>query len=462
MSSTRIAASHRNRNMSTHRTLHLNTNVSGLGRHPASWRTAANPRAIVDLAHFTAIAQTAERGKLDAVFLSDMAALRGHAAGPWQSLEPTVLLTALAGVTHSIGLIATASTTFNDPYNLARRFASVDHLSGGRIAWNAVTTYDADAAENFSAATPLEKEARYARAGEFVEVVQKLWDSWEDDALVADRASGLYADPARVHAIEHDGPYFQVRGPLSVPRSPQGRPVLVQAGGSPAGVALAARHADAVFTAQTTFESAQAFYRDIKSLAVAHGRHPDHLLILPGLYPVIGGTLADAKRRKAELDALLDRGTELTKFARALGIQPEDLELDAPLPYALIDQVKRSDVSHGFIRSTVLLARSENLTVRELLDRNPGAHRMIVGTPDTIADDIERWFIHRAADGFNLNADIFPSGLADFVDHVVPLLQKKGIFRREYEGTTLREHYGLPRPPNRYATATPADLTTSA
>jgi FMN-dependent oxidoreductase (nitrilotriacetate monooxygenase family) len=443
--------------MSAPRTLHLNTNVTGTGRHPAGWRTLDNPKSIVDLGFFTAIAKTAERGKLDAVFLSDTLALSGHAHGPAQSLEPTVLLTALAGVTQHVGLIGTASTTFNDPFNLARRFASVDHLSAGRVAWNAVTTYDPKAAANFSIAESPDKQERYARAEEFVDVVLNLWDSWEDDALVADRASGRYADPARVHAIAHEGRHFQVRGPLNLPRSPQGRPVLVQAGGSEAGVALAARHADAVFTAQTTFEGAQDFYRDIKARAVAHGRRPDHLLVLPGLYPVIGGTLGEARRRKAEMDALLDRSAELSKFARALGVDAADLQLDATLPYDLIDKGDRADVSQGFIRSTVLLARSENLSVRDLLDRNPGAHRMIVGTPETIADDIERWFAGRAADGFNLNADVFPSGLADFVDHVVPLLQRKGIFRRDYGGTTLREHYGLPRPPSRYAdAATPA------
>ena len=433
------------------RTLHLNTNITGTGRHPAGWRTLDNAKSIIDLRFFTEIAQTAERGKLDAVFLSDSVALSGHAHGPAQSLEPTVLLTALAGVTRHVGLIGTASTTFNDPYNLARRFASVDHLSAGRVAWNAVTTYDPNAAANFSLPGALDKAARYARADEFVEVVLKLWDSWEDDALIADRASGRYADLARVHAIEHVGRHFQVRGPLNLPRSPQGRPVLVQAGGSEAGVALAARHADAVFTAQTTFEGAQDFYRDIKARAVAQGRHADHLLVLPGLYPVIGGTLAEARQRKAGMDALLDRRAELAKFARALGIDADDLHLDAPLPCALIEKGRRTDVSDGFIRATVLLARSENLTVRDLLDRNPGAHRMIVGTPETIADDIERWFSGHAADGFNLNADVFPSGLAAFVDHVVPLLQRKGIFRRAYEGTTLREHYGLARPASRYA-----------
>ncbi|WP_028228513.1 LLM class flavin-dependent oxidoreductase [Paraburkholderia ferrariae] len=437
--------------MTAPRRLHLNTNVTGTGRHPAGWRTLANPKSIVDLGFFTEIARIAERGKLDAVFLSDALALRGHAHGPAQSLEPTVLLTALAGVTQHVGLVGTASTTFNDPFNLARRFASVDHLSAGRVAWNAVTTYDPDAAANFSIGEPLDKDARYARAEEFVEVVVRLWDSWEDDALIADRATGRYADPARVHAIAHRGEHFQVEGPLNLPRSPQGRPVLVQAGGSEAGVALAARHADAVFTAQTTLDGAQAFYRDIKARAALHGRDPDHLLVLPGLYPVIGGTLAEARARKAEMDALLDRSSELNKFARALGLDAADLQLDGPLPYARIDAGTRTDVSRGFIRATVLLARSENLTVRDLLDRNPGAHRMVVGTPETVAEDIARWFDTRAADGFNLNADVFPSGLADFVDHVVPLLQRKGIFRRDYEGATLREHYGLPRPSSRYA-----------
>lgn len=444
--------------MSAARTLHLNTNITGTGRHPESWRTLDNPKSIVDLGFFTTIAQIAERGRLDAVFLSDTLALRGHAHGPAQSLEPTVLLTALAGATKHVGLIGTASTTFNDPFNLARRFSSVDHLSAGRVAWNAVTTYDPEAAANFSFSETPDKPARYARAAEFVDVVLKLWDSWEDEAFIADRESGRYTDPARVHAIAHDGPYFQVRGPLNLPRSPQGRPVLVQAGGSEAGVALAARHADAVFTAQTTFDGAQAFYRDIKARVAAHGRNPDHFLVLPGLYPVIGGTLQEAHRRKADMDALLDRSAELVRFARALGVAPHDLRLDATLPYDLIDSGDSSDVSSGFIRSTVLLARSENLTVRDLLDRNPGAHRMIVGTPQMIADDIERWFVGRAADGFNLNADVFPSGLADFVDHVVPLLQRKGIFRRDYDGTTLRDHYGLPRPPSRYASAAPTSV----
>jgi len=439
--------------MSHTRQLHLNTNITGVGRHPAGWRTLDNPRSIIDLNFFKEIASIAERGKLDAVFLSDLLALRNHAEGPSQALEPTVLLTALAGATTHVGLIGTASTTFNDPFNLARRFASVDHLSGGRVAFNAVTTYDAAAAANFSHDVPLTTDERYARAQEFVEVVTKLWDSWEDDAFVADRTTGRYADPSRVHAIEHRGTYFSVRGPLTVPRSPQGRPVLVQAGSSEGGRALAARFADAVFTAQTTLPTAQTFYAEMKERVRLHGRNPDHFLLLPGLYPVIGGTEREARERKAELDALLDTDREVARLAGALGLAPDDLHIDAPLPYELIGKVARSDLSRGFIDSTIALAKSENLTVRDLLDRNPGAHRIIVGTPEQIADDIARWFNERGADGFNLNADVFPSGLAAFVDHVVPLLQKKGIFRRDYEGTTLREHLGLPRPDSQYARA---------
>ncbi|MDR5809141.1 LLM class flavin-dependent oxidoreductase [Caballeronia sp. LZ019] len=437
--------------MTPPRQLHLNTNITALGRHPAGWRTLDNPRSIIDLNFFREIAAIAERGKLDAVFLSDLLALRNPAEGPSQALEPTVLLTALAGATTHVGLIGTASTTFNDPFNLARRFASVDHLSGGRVAFNAVTTYDASAAANFSHDVPLSTDERYARAQEFVEVVTKLWDSWEDDAFIADQETGRYADPSRVHAIDHRGTYFSVRGPLTVPRSPQGRPVLVQAGSSEGGRALAARFADAVFTAQTTLPTAQAFYAEMKERVRRHGRNPDHFLLLPGLYPVIGGTEAEARRRKAELDALLDTDREVGRLAGALGLAPDDLRIDAPLPYELIAKTARSDISRGFVDSTVALAKSENLTVRDLLDRNPGAHRIIVGTPEQIADDIAQWFHERGADGFNLNADVFPSGLAAFVDHIVPILQRKGIFRRDYESATLRGHFGLPRPDSQYA-----------
>lgn len=438
------------------RQLHLNTNATNVGRHPAGWRTLADPRAGIDVNFYREIAVLAERGKFDAVFLSDTLSLKGHAHGPSQALEPTVLLTALAGATRHIGLIGTASTTFNDPFNLARRFSSLDHISGGRAAWNVVTTYDASAAANFSLDTALSKAERYTRAGEFVDVVNQLWDSWEDDAFVADAATGRYADVSKVHAIAHRGRYFSVQGPLNLPRSPQGRPVLVQAGSSEEGRALAARTADAVFTAQTTLPSAQHFYADMKARTRATGRHPDHIHILPGLLPVIGGTVAEARRHKAELDALIHTDREVARLAGLLGLQSDDLQIDQPLPYALIAKVVRSDLSQGFVDATLHLAQSENYTVRDLLDRNPGAHRIIVGTPEQVADDIALWFEHRGADGFNLNADVFPSGLAAVVDHVVPLLQKRGIFRLDYEGPTLRDHFNLPRPASTFSNRFPA------
>ncbi|ALM86052.1 LLM class flavin-dependent oxidoreductase [Bordetella sp. N] len=437
--------------MTTKRQLHLNTNASNVGRHPAGWRTLPNPRSGIDVNFYREIAQLAEREKFDAIFLSDTLSLRNPAAGPSQSLEPTVLLAALAGATTHIGLIGTASTTFNDPFNLARRFASVDHISGGRVAWNVVTTYDAAAAANFGADASPDKAQRYARANEFVDVVNKLWDSWEDDALVADQATGRYADVDKIHTIDHRGSHFSVAGPLTVPRSPQGRPVLVQAGSSEDGRALAARTADAIFTAQTTLTSGQAFYADIKARARAAGRNPDHIHILPGLLPVLGGTEAEARAHKAELDALLDTSREIARLAGVLGLHAEDLHIDRPLPYDLIAKVARSTQSQGFVDATLHQAREGNLTVREILDRNPGAHRIVVGTPEQVADDIATWFAQRGADGFNLNADVFPSGLAAVVEHVVPLLQRRGIFRRDYEGSTLREHFDLPRPASRYA-----------
>ncbi|OZI71974.1 LLM class flavin-dependent oxidoreductase [Bordetella genomosp. 12] len=439
--------------MTEKRQLHLNTNVTALGRHPAGWRLLNQPNAIVDLRFYQQIAKLAERGKLDALFLSDTVALKGHAAGPSQALEPTVLLTALAAQTTHLGLIATVSTTYNDPFNLARRFSSVDHLSGGRVAMNVVTTYDAAAAANFSLSHVPDKAERYARAREFVEVLTKLWDSWEDGALLADAAAGRYADPGRVHAIHHRGTFFQVQGPLNLPRSPQGRPVLIQAGSSEGGRELAAATADAVFTAQTTVEGGQRFYADIKGRARAAGRDPEHIHILPGLFPVIGGTEAQARARKAEMDELIDWEAALAGFAQVLGLDADDLPLDQLLPYEKIAKVARGDQSQGFVDATLQLARADNLTVRELLDRNPGAHRIVIGTPEQIADTIETWFLHHAADGFNLNADVFPSGLEAVVDHVIPILQRRGLFRRDYEGTTLREHFGLPRPASQYAEA---------
>ena len=441
--------------MTSPRQLHLNTNITGVGRHPAAWRTLPSADAFVDIEFFRSIARVAERGTLDAVFLSDGVSMQGgYGQGPGQALEPTVLLTSLAAITEHVGLIATASTSFNDPYNLARRIASVDHVSGGRVAWNIVTTFDPGAAANFGLTDVPTHEERYARAAEFTQVVLDLWDSWEDDAVVGDRATGQFADLDRIHAIGHAGEHFAVAGALNLPRSPQGRPVLVQAGSSPAGRDLAARFAEIVFTVQTTFETGVEFYADIKGRARRLGRDPDQVLVLPGLYPVVGGTEAEAWDRKAELDSWLDQDLEIAKLARQLGLEPDQLSIDAPLPYDVLSAQTDFNGSVGFRDSIVALAVSEDLTVRGLLARNPGAHRIVVGAPEQVADDIQRWFENGAADGFNLNADAFPSGLEAVVDHVIPELRRRGLFRTEYTGTTLRDHLGLPRPASRYARAT--------
>jgi FMN-dependent oxidoreductase (nitrilotriacetate monooxygenase family) len=413
-----------------------------------------DPASFVQVEFFQQIARLAERGTFDAVFLSDAVALAGAAPEqPFQSLEPTVLLTALGAVTEHVGLIGTASTTFNDPFNLARRFASVDHVSHGRVALNVVTTYSPPAAANFGLTEAPDHDARYARAEEFVDVLFALWDSWEDGALVGDQALGVFTDGGRIHPIDHDGTYFSVRGPLVVPRSPQGRPVLVQAGSSETGKRLGARTADVIFTAQTAYTAAREFYDDMRARAARYGRNPDHLVILPGLYPIVGSTEAEARARKDELDALLDLGRERQGLARVLGLDPADLPLDQQSPYGQLPDAARIKGSRGFFESTVKLARENEWTVREVLLSNGGAHRQLVGTPEQIADNIEHWFTTRAADGFNLNFDVFPGGLELFVEHVTPELRRRGLFRSEYPGTTLRDSLGLPRPRSQYEKA---------
>jgi FMN-dependent oxidoreductase (nitrilotriacetate monooxygenase family) len=430
------------------RQLHLNTNILNSGKHDAAWRIQDDPFGFIDIEYYRNIARIAERGTLDAVFLADGPVLPSTAAtSPWNALEPSVLLTAIGSAVEHIGLIGTVSTTFNDPYNIARRWASLDHVTHGRAALNFVTTRTVDTAANFSLTKLPERDDRYARAEEFVEVLFRLWDSWEDNVLLGDKATGVYLDRSRIHTIDYESEEFSVRGPLNVPRTPQGRPVLVQAGDG--GSHIAAKYADIIFTAQTVLEESQKFASAVKAEAQRHGRNPDELLILPGLFPIVGGTEKEAWERKELLDSYLDLDLEVSKLAHTLGLQPDDLELDKPLPLDLLER-GQGGASQGFFKSTIALARKENLTVRGLLARNPGAHRQIVGSPEQIADDIERWFVGGAADGFNLNADSFPTGLEAFVDHVVPELRRRGIFRTEYAGSTLRDHLGLSRPRSRY------------
>ncbi|MEU7586823.1 LLM class flavin-dependent oxidoreductase [Micromonospora sp. NPDC049230] len=434
--------------------LHLNAFLMGVGHHEAAWRLPeSDPFAQTDVAHFTRLARIAERGKLDSLFLADSPVLwNSIGRRPAGTLEPTVLLTALAGATRHIGLIATASTTYNEPFNLARRFASLDHISGGRAGWNIVTTAGVDAARNFNLDELPAHRDRYERAAEFVEVSLKLWDSWDDEAPLGDKDAGRWGDDGLLYPPRHVGRHFRVAGALNVPRSPQGYPLLVQAGSSEDGKELAARYAEAVFTAQQTLAEAQEFYRDLKRRAAQVGRDPDSVKILPGIVPAVAPTEAEARALEEELDRLIKPEYARAQLATTLRVSPEDLDLDKELPADLPseDEIQGAKSRYTLI---VTLARRERLTVRQLIGRLGGGrgHRTFAGTPEQVADAIEQWYRSGAADGFNIMPPVLPSGLETFVDHVVPILQRRGLFRTEYTGTTLRDHYGLPRPVNQSA-----------
>ncbi|MGW1864735.1 LLM class flavin-dependent oxidoreductase [Streptomyces mauvecolor] len=441
----------------TRRQLHLNAFLMSTGHHEASWRLPeSDPYASVDLDHYRELARIAERGTFDSLFLADGPVLFSNVGQrPAGVLEPLTLLTALAVATEHIGLIATASTSYNSPYNLARRFASLDHISGGRAGWNIVTTAGAEAARNFGLDDEPTHATRYERAAEFLDVALKLWDSWEDDLVVADKAQGVWGDERKVHPPRHQGTYFSVEGALNVPRSPQGYPLLVQAGSSQDGKHFAARYAEAVFTAQQTLGDAQAFYADLKSRARAAGRDPGHLKILPGIVPVIGSTEAEARAHEQVLEDHIVHEHGLHGLERLLNLEPGILELDARLP---ADLPPESDIEGSKSRYTLVveLARRERLTVRELIGRLGGGrgHLTFAGTPEQVADAIENWFSLGAADGFNIMPAVLPSGLGLFVDHVVPILRARGLFRTEYGPRgTLRDRYGLPRPANQHTSS---------
>jgi FMN-dependent oxidoreductase (nitrilotriacetate monooxygenase family) len=440
--------------MTAARQLHLNAFLMSTGHHEASWRLPeSDSYAGTDVAHFQRLAQTAERGKLDSIFFADSPVLHGNVAQrPYGGLEPTVLLAAIAAVTERIGLIATASTTYNEPYNLARRFASVDQISGGRAGWNVVTTAGDAAAKNFSLAGQPAHSRRYERAAEFLDVAKKLWNSWEDDAIVADKASGVWADSSRVHQANHEGAHFQVEGALDVPRSAQGYPVIVQAGSSENGKDFAARYAEAVFTAHQTLGDAQAFYSDLKHRTAGAGRDPESIKILPGIVPVIASTEEEARRLERELDELILPEHARNQLAGVLRVSADSLQLDAQLP---ADLPSEDEIEGAKSRYTLIvnLARRERLTVRQLIGRLGGGrgHRTFSGTPEQVADAIQDWFEAGAADGFNIMPPVLPSGLDIFVDQVVPILQNRGLFRREYSGRTLREHFGLAKPANPFS-----------
>jgi FMN-dependent oxidoreductase (nitrilotriacetate monooxygenase family) len=442
--------------MSGTRQLHFNAFLMSSGHHEAAWRLPqSNPFASTDLEHWRHLAQVAERAAFDSLFLADGPALWGLPRyRPAGALEPTVLLTALAMATSRIGLIATASTTYNAPYNLARRFASLDHVSGGRAGWNIVTTAERSSALNFGLDDRPSHHERYRRATEFVDVSIRLWDSWEDGAEIGDKAAGRYADAGRIHPVNYAGEYYRVQGPLNVPRSPQGRPLLVQAGSSEDGREFAARYAEAIFTAQQTLDDAQRFYADIKQRARRLGRDPDKVKVLPGIVPVIGSTEAEARALDAELEELIIPEYGLAQLSRVLEVPAGTLQLDRPLPEEVFGRPRVEGAQSRFDLVTEL-GRRENLTVRQLITRLGGGrgHRTFTGTPEQVADTIEDWFERGAADGFNVMPPVLPAGLEAFAEHVLPVIRKRGLFRTEYSGRTLREHYGLPRPDSQYATA---------
>lgn len=434
------------------------------GHHIAAWRHPdAQADAPVNFRHYAELARRAEAAKFDAIFLADSVGVRNtdlaslSRTARSDHFEPLTLLSALAAVTEKIGLIATVSTTYNEPYHVARKFASLDHISGGRSGWNLVTSSGQGEAQNFNLDEHVEHGRRYARAAEFHDVVLGLWDSWEDDAFLRDKPSGQYFDPAKLHPLRHRGEHFSVRGPLNVSRSPQGRPVVVQAGASPAGRDLAARTAEVIFVAHQTFDEAQAFYRDIKGRAVEYGRDPDDIKIMPGIFPVIGRTQAEAEEKFARLQDLIHPVVGVQLLSNMIGgFDLSGYPVDGPLPDI-------PETNGGKSRQQLLidLARRDNLTIRQLYLRIAGArgHQQVVGTPQSVADQLQQWFEEDGADGFNIMSPWLPGGLDDFIELALPELRRRGLFRSEYEGATLRQHLGLARPPHRAVAPVGADAT---
>lgn len=433
------------------RQLHLNLFIHSRGHHEASWRHPdASPLSVFDIRYYQDLAAKAEAGLFDSIFLADQLALGDDiVSGPRTGLEPITVLAALAAGTSRIGLIATASTTYTEPFNLARQFASIDHISDGRVGWNIVTSWLTTAADNYGGGAPITHDDRYERGEEFMTVVKALWDSWAADAIVDDRLAGRYTKLGAINRIDHEGKYYRVAGPLNVPRGPQGRPVLVQAGSSETGRNFAARHSEAIFTAQMEKASAQEFYRDLKARVAACGRSVDQALILPGLSPLIAGTEAEAQRMADDLGALSDPEVGRKRMsARFGGHDFSHLPLDTPLSPEDFPDPKIIQAARSRTEVIVGLVRREKPTLRQLLAMLAGArgHHVFAGTPEQVADLIVDWFESRAADGFNIMPPVLPSMLEVFIAEVVPILRRRGLFRSSYEGATLRAHYGLREP----------------
>lgn len=433
--------------------LHLGAFMRPVSIHTGAWRY---PGAIRD-ANFSLKAiqrfiRSLEAAKFDYFFMADhlgvlnlprQALMRSHTV---TSFEPFTLLSALAGVTERIGLVATASTTYDEPFHVARRFASLDHISGGRTGWNVVTTSNPDSSRNFGLETQPDHAARYHRAREFHDVVTGLWDSFADDAFVMDAAKGIYFDPARMRALNHKGEHFSVTGPLNIARPVQGWPVIFQAGASDPGRQLAAETAEAVFAAESTLEGSKAYYDDVKGRAATVGRNPDHIKIMPAVFLVVGDTVEEAHAKRAKLDSLVHYDSGIHSLSGMLGHDVSSFDPDGPLP-----DIPESNASKSSRRFMIELAQAENLTIRQLAAK-AGSYGGLafVGTAKTIADEMQHWLEQGACDGFTTMFPYLPEGLEDFTGKVVPELQARGLFRTEYEGETLRDHLGLPRPDNRF------------
>jgi FMN-dependent oxidoreductase (nitrilotriacetate monooxygenase family) len=425
------------------RQIHLGVFMLGTGNHTAGWRHPGADASFQDMEVNKRIAITAERGLFDLLFVGDglAANLTNHPSYTVR-LEPLTMLAALSMVTQHVGLGATMSTTYSDPFTVARAFSSLDHISGGRAAWNAVTTASSASGGNFGRVHP-NHEQRYEIAEEFIEVVRGLWDCWDDDAIVTDRATGRYIDVSKVRNLDHQGKHFSVRGPLNGGRSPQGQPIILQAGGSIRGQDLAARTADVVFSVVQDFEEAKRAYSGLKERVRRFERHPDEVSILPGVMPIVGKTDAHAHEILDTLQSYVDSTEGLTMLSARLGIDVSKYSLDGPIP-----DVSLPDTSHGFARAILSKARRENMRLRDLYNLTAAArgHWVLCGSPTTIADTLEKWFVEGAADGFNIMPAYFPGAFDDFVDLVVPELQRRGLYRKGYTGPFLRDHLGLSKP----------------
>jgi N-acetyl-S-(2-succino)cysteine monooxygenase len=425
------------------RRMHLGVFVLGTGNHMAGWRYEGAFSSHMELPVMREIARIAERGRFDLLFISDAMAMdpTDHPSFMCR-FEPSTLISVLSAYTQHIGLGATVSTSFSEPFNVARIFGSIDHISGGRAAWNVVTSSNPRSALNFNLDEHMEHEFRYERANEFVDVVRGLWDCWEDGAIVADKATGRFIDPDKVRPLNHRGRFFKVRGPVNMARCPQGHPVIIQAGGSPSGLELAARTADVVFSVVQELVPAKQAYADLKGRMAKYGRPPEAISVLPGVMPIVGSSDAEAREKLAKLQSWVNTTNALTLVTSRIGYDVTGHPLDGPVPPPPLSQSSRT-----FHNVLYEMARRDEMTLRDLFNLTAAArgHWVVCGTPHTIADTLEQWFVEGAADGFNILPAWFPGGFSEFVDLVVPELQRRGLFRRDYEGTTLRDHFGLPR-----------------